>query len=147
MWYFVSLSLEISIKLLFFSFLFPSFYRSVNFYVVCAVSGRCNKSFFALFLCSFWVVVLLHPHYLQCSRVFFLLFLTSIRSKDFASSLAFLSSGPFTEVLSLSTSRMVPDILQEGEPKCLSLLLSFHSRDTEQFLAKISKNKFTTNIV
>ena len=46
---FVGLLLEVSIELFFLPFLFPNFCCSVCTNVVCAVTGRCNKSFFALF--------------------------------------------------------------------------------------------------
>ena len=52
--YLVRLSLEISISLLFFPFLFSSYCYSVDTRVVCVVSGRCNKSFLALF---FYIVL------------------------------------------------------------------------------------------
>ena len=45
-----SLSLEISIQLFFFPFLFPSFYCwSVCSYVINAITGRCNWNFLTLF--------------------------------------------------------------------------------------------------
>ena len=49
MWYFLSLSLEISIQLIFFQFLLPS---SCSI-VVCAVFGHLNYSCFALFYVVF----------------------------------------------------------------------------------------------
>ena len=53
MWDFVSLSIEISIGLGFFTILFPSYFCSVDLYVVCIVSGYCNLSFFSLFYVVF----------------------------------------------------------------------------------------------
>ena len=50
MWHYVCLSLEISILLFFFSFLFSSNCCSVDPSVVCVVSDRYDQSFFALFL-------------------------------------------------------------------------------------------------
>ena len=44
---FAGLSLEISIQLFFFLLLFTSFCCSLDYGVVCVVSGRCNQSFFA----------------------------------------------------------------------------------------------------
>ena len=72
------------------------------------------------FLCSLWVVLLMHWRYLQRWRVLFLLlFLTHIvclchlsNVRPYASQVVFLSSRPFVWVLSLSISRMVPRSLQ-----------------------------------
>ena len=60
---------------------------------------------------------------IHCWRVFFfLLFYVIPRIKGLLhSDLAFLSSRPFLEVLSLSILRMVPSILQWGRPRYLSL--------------------------
>ena len=51
-WDFAYLSLEISIRLFFFPFLFSGYFPSVDVYVVCIVSGCCNQSFSALFIKS-----------------------------------------------------------------------------------------------
>ena len=75
----------------------------------------------------------MHRHYLECWRVlFFLLFLTPIvyqcnlrNVRPYESLLAFLFSGPFNGNLLSFTSRMVPSILQEGQPRCLSLWWDF----------------------
>ena len=78
----------------------------------------------------------MHPRYLQCSWVrFLLLFLTHIvflcHYTDVmfcASSSTFLSSGPFLWVHSLSIFRMVPSILQGRQPWCLSHWCNLCSR-------------------
>ena len=85
-----------------FRFLFPCYICSVDPRVVCIVSGGCNQSSFACFLCKFRVVVSVRQRYLQCWQVLFvLLFLTHIVCycllwdvMSFASSLVFLFSGP-----------------------------------------------------
>ena len=72
------------------------------------------------FLHSLRVVVLMHPHYLQCCQVlFFLLFLTRrvylyhlSDVRPYTSSLIFLSLGPFVWVLPSSILRMVMTIIQ-----------------------------------
>ena len=92
-----------SIQLFLFLFLFSSC-CSVDTYAVYAVSGHCNI-FIWSFLCNPWVLMLMHPHYLQyyqcCSS-----FLTHIicvcyllDEKPYSSSLVFLSSCSFVEVL------------------------------------------------
>ena len=71
----------------------------------------------------------MHSRYLQCWRVpYLLLFLTHVdylcnllNVRLSASLLVFLSSGQFRSVLPSSILRMVPSILQEWEPKYLSL--------------------------
>ena len=73
-WDFVSLLLENFLQLFLFPFMFPDS-CPFDLYTVYAVSGRCNESSFALFLCSLRVVL----KHLQCWLVlFFLLFLTHV---------------------------------------------------------------------
>ena len=86
-----------------------------------------------LFLCHLCVLILKHPRYLQCWRVHSLFFLTpTVRHlsvvRSYALSLAFLSSDPVVWVLPSSILRMVPSILQGGQPRCLSLWWDFNYR-------------------
>ena len=138
LWEFVSLTLEISIQLFFFSFLPPSYW-----------SLCCLSCFWSLWLVSLWSflcslrIVSMHPCCLRSRQVHFLiLFLTYIVClchlsdvRPYAWLLVFLLSGPFAEVLPSSTSRIVPSILQRRQRR--SLFLSFwfwvvfpFSRDT-----------------
>ena len=96
-WDFVTLSLDISIQLFFFSFLFCRYYCSVNLYVICAVSHRClsllyfmqssnpgtDRSTLSSILASplFFTYIVCQCH-ISCVR-------------PYASSLAFSSSDPF----------------------------------------------------
>ena len=94
---------------------------------------------FLAFLCSFKVVFDSSYQYIDAifnadesssSFFFFFFFLTHIvgqlsNVRSYTSSLVFLFSGPFVEVLPSSTLRMVLRILQEGPPRCLSLLMRF----------------------
>ena len=81
------------------------------------------------FICCLRFIVLMNPCYLQCWRVFLLLlFLTLITClchllgvRPYASSLAFLSSGLFVEVLPSSISRMFSVYLTRGTLRCLSV--------------------------
>ena len=72
---------KISIQLLFFQFLFSSYCCLVDLCVVCVVSGRCNRFFLTLFLCSLGVVVSMYRRYhLCCQGLFLLLFSTHTTS-------------------------------------------------------------------
>ena len=76
---------------------------------------------------------MIHPHYLRCWQVLIFLFLVRIvchlsEVKPCASSLDFLSFGPFTWVSPLSILGMVPSILQERLPSCLSIWWDFYCR-------------------
>ena len=69
------------------------------------------------------LLVLMHPHYLQCLRVYFLFLLLFLKHivcqcnlsgvRSYTSSLVFLSSDLFVEILS-PISRMISCILQRG---------------------------------
>ena len=106
-WNFTFLSLEISMHLFFFTFLFSSYCCSVDPCIACVVSSWYNQSFFALFLCSLPVIVSIYRRYVQCWWIFFfLLFLTHIvclyhhwNVRSYASLLVFLFSDPFVDVL------------------------------------------------
>ena len=119
------LFIDWNVRAVFFPFLFSNYCCSIDAGVVCVVFGRCDQSFFALF----YVESILR-FYLQCFRVLFVFhFLIHIvclchlwDERSYASSLVFQFSCPLVEVLPSSTSRMVPSILQGGQPKCLSLL-------------------------
>ena len=85
------------------------------------------------FLCSLLVVALMHPHYLQCwqvlSPVLFVIHRVCqyhlLGAMLYSSSLVFLSSGLFAEVLPSFISRMVSLILQERSSLGLSLWSDF----------------------
>ena len=105
-----------SIQLLFFPFLFSSYYYSVDPCVACIFSGLCNQSFFPqywrdLFLFLFFTLEVCHYHLLDV--------------RPYASSGIFLFSGRFVEVLPSSTLRMVPGILRGGQFRCLFLWRDF----------------------
>ena len=93
-----------NIHLVVFLPIFPCYCCSVDLYIICV--DRYNFSFFALFLCSLWVLVLMHPRCFQCWWILFLLlfFDTNCLSivylchfldvRPYTSSLTFLSSSP-----------------------------------------------------
>ena len=125
-WYFAYLSLEMSIKLFFFLFLFPGYFGSVDTCVVWIVSSGWNQSFFALFYVTFLSYQCINAILNSGSPLPLfsrLLHLWDVR--PFASTWVFLFSGPFTEVLFSSTLRMVLSNLREGEPRYLSLWWDF----------------------
>ena len=68
-------------------------------------------------------------YYLQCWRVLFLFLSLTVCHlsgvRPYASLLAFVSSGPFVEVLPSSISRMESSILRGRKPRCLFLWLDF----------------------
>ena len=121
MWDLASLSLKISIQLFFFPFLFPKF-------CCCSLCPYIVSTVISLFLALFNVV---HPHNLQWRQIIFLLpFLTHIVClchlsdvKPCALSSIFWSSGLYFFVPPLFILRMVLSILQEGQLRCLSLLI------------------------
>ena len=129
--YFACLLLELSIHLFFFPILLSS-YCSVK---PCVVFVRWNQSFFTLFLCSLWIVVSMRQLCLQCQRFSFLLIFFYAYSlchlsdvSPYSSSLVFLFSRSFVEVLLSSTPRMVTSILKGGKPRCLSFWWDFCCR-------------------
>ena len=105
MWDFSCVSLEISILLFFFPFYFLVIVVLL-FLVLFVLFLVAVISLFS-FLCSFRVVVLMYRCYFQCWRILFLLlFLTHIAClchllvvRLYASSIVFLFSSPFVEVL------------------------------------------------
>ena len=128
--YFACFSLEMSIHLFFFPFLFSGYFCSVGICVVCIDSSGCNQFSSALFCVMF---SLLH----RCidaifSVLFLLIFLTHtvcLRHlwdvRPYVSSLVFLFSRPFVEVLLSTDVRMVPSILRRGQLRYLSLCWDF----------------------
>ena len=88
---------------------------SAYLYAACAVSGRCNKSFFVLFNVvfesSYWCIDAIFNASVFSFSFFLWHKLPSLCHlsdvKPCVLSPAFLSSGPFVEVLPSSTSRMV----------------------------------------
>ena len=86
-----------------------------------------------LFICSLLDVLFRYRYYIQSwGMLFLLLFLRHIHClchfldvKPYALSGVFLFPGPFVKVLLVSTLRMIPSILQVGQPKYLSLWLNF----------------------
>ena len=79
------------------------------------------------FWCNLRDLLLMYRRYLQCWRVLFLLFFLSYivslyhlcDVSPIKSSLVFLFSGSFVDALPSSSLRIVPSILQEGQPRCL----------------------------
>ena len=130
MWDFTCLSLEISIELFSFPFLFSGYFYSVDVYVVCIVSGGCNQSSGFLMNSSSFCIDASTLSWMLVSPL--LLFLTqyslsmSLRGvRPYASSLVFLFSGPFVEVPLSSSSEIVPSIWQGEQSRCLSLWWDF----------------------
>ena len=114
-WNLAYVSLEISIQLFFFLFLFSVYSCSADPCIVCVVSGRWNQSSAVLF----YVVFESSWQCIDAFLLFFLLFSTHVAWQNhlldvwaYASLIVFLFSGPFIEVLPLSLSRIVPSILQ-----------------------------------
>ena len=128
-WDFACLSLEISIWLFFFPFLFSGYFCSVYAYVVCIVFTRCNQSsstFFNVVFKSLYRCIDAIFYASESSASFFSWHITvclrhvwDVRSD--ASSWIYLFSGLLVSVLSSSPSRIVLSILQEGYPRHLSL--------------------------
>ena len=122
------LSLEMSMQLFYFPFLFSSYCCSVD---PCVGSDHYNQSL--LFSCSLRDVLSMYRRYFQCWRVLFLFFLTHIVClylwgvRPYASSWVFLFFGSFVEVLPSTTLRMVPSILRGWQPRCLSIWWDFCS--------------------
>ena len=90
--------------------------------------------FLCSFSCSLRVLLLMRQRYLQYWRILFLLFLTHIvylchlsDVRPYAS-LVFLYSGPLAWILTSSILRMVPSILQDRQPRFLSLWWDFCSK-------------------
>ena len=112
---FASLSLQVSIQLFFFPFLFSGYFCSVDECVVNIVSVGCNQSFFALFYVVFELLYRCIDGIFNagesCSSFFSwhiqicLLHLLGVML--YASSLVYLFSGSFDEVVHSSTLRMV----------------------------------------
>ena len=124
---FFRLSLEISVQLFFFPFLFDRYIVVLLILMIFVLFLVVVISLF-FFLSSLRVVVSIHQRCLQCKRVLFLLFVRYIAClchlwnvKSYASSLVCLLSGPFVEDLSSSSSRMVSSILKRRQPRHLSL--------------------------
>ena len=113
------LSLETSVQLSFFPFLFPFF--SVLLMLVFV--------FLVVFLCNLLVVISMHQRYLDGWRVLFLLLFLTLTVclrhlsdvRPYTSSWVFLLPCPFVEVLLWSSLRMVSSILQGWMPIYLSL--------------------------
>ena len=125
MWDFVSSSLEISIQLSFFPFLFFSYCCSLIITIRVMFLVDIISLFFVLLMqslsCRIDASTLssIPPSFLDK----YILSVSSIGYK--ALSTAFLSYGPFIEVLPLSISRMVSSILQSVQWKILSLWWDF----------------------
>ena len=88
---------------------------------------------YIFFLCGLQVVVLRYQRCLQSWRVLCLLLMIKIVClcyrwgvKPYASSLVFLFTGTFLEVLPSSTSKIVPRILQERQPRFLPIWWDFY---------------------
>ena len=111
MWNIACLSLEISIQLFFFPFLFSSYCCFVDPCVICVVSGRCNSYFFALFYVIFklsnrCIDTIFNAGKFSSSFFSWHCWVCHCFLKDvklYASSLVFLFSNPFVEVLPLSS--------------------------------------------
>ena len=132
MWDFVNLTLEMSMQLFFFPFSSFSYFCSFDVCAVCIVSGGCNQSYPVLIYVVFKSLFRCIDAILNSGKSFSSFFLTHtvcLRHlwvvKSYASSRVFLFSGLFVEVLPLSTSRIVPSILREGQPWDSSLWRNF----------------------
>ena len=123
------LSLGISSQLFFFPFRFSSYCWSADPWVVSDVSGHCNESiyaFYAVFETTYRCINTIF------NVLFLFLFLTHIvclyhleNVWPYTKSLVFLFSGPFAEVLLLSTLRIFSSMLQGGQPTYLSFWWDF----------------------
>ena len=105
-------------------------------------------SFPSCFLCSFLVIISMYQRYLKCWWVFFLLLFWTHRVclchfwdvRPYALSCVFLFTSPFVEILLLSTLRMVSSILQEEQPKYLSLWGDFCYKAWFQVVLSFSRS-------
>ena len=108
-------------------------------------------SVFLFFLCSFRIIVSIYRHYIQCWRYLFLLLFLIHRAslyhlwdvRKYASSWVFLFSGSFVKFLPTSTSRMLPSILQRGQPSCSSVWWDFCFREVFSFSWDTNINFFS----
>ena len=118
MWDFVCFSLEMFIELLSFPFFFSVYFCSVNDCVVCIVSNGCNQSSSTFAYVVFESLYRYINAFLRAGESSFSFSWHIIQS-------VCVVSGPFVEILSSSTSKIVPRILQKETAHMFIPLMRF----------------------